>query len=1119
MSDKTTTTRGAAGGSASTGGATFASLIAAWCATRLLLATRASLPWDVPTGTSIGSIACENASDVDDLVVHLNPVGTIYVQIKHGLKARAELHKALAQLVRQFRHPTFSHLTDRLVIATDYSASSTIRTDLRTVLERCRRLPANVALETCATNRPAKKVLASVTAFFEQEWKVLSADTPATQEDLRAFLHCAQIWVLDPMSGPDDKTCIELLASVVNETNASRTWELLGTHCLKAAWLRQPFDRPSLWDLLDYKGIIASTRKMPLADSIANTTESARAMTIDRVNHRIRLKGYSADWYVERQDLDHHLETFLESGSRIMVVSGESGRGKSSWCANHCKSPSQRPTLLVRGDDLLAADERLFKSFSRLLRAWVGDHHGAVVPEPELLEWFQHTPLLIFVDGLDRAPGDFSSALRRWLDGTLGDLLASNSKLVLTARPETVAGVSAVLDQSDCVYQIDPKKRTVPVADFDYGEAMFAAQLRGNPSLARYRHPSMMDFCARMQLRSHDDSLTWIEVMSRFFAHRIGEVVGEYGLLDPRTRDFVRAVGKMLAKSADGVLTRSNLACLRREDGAVLEALHRANFIVDNGEIARIEPDELSEYVQGRYVSVADTIGRLEQVRQRPLKLGALRSALLELVLSDVESARTHIESVIRFLEATADPNVFAMICEVLRQFVDLNCANDTACRLAVIWREDNIFLHTSPGDLLLELLADNRWAPMVRVALLWQLASKENGYDWRMKHWFTPEYAGAPGVTPWRPAMLAALADAKTDGLSFLLERFDMRDGLPHTTEAVLGEVAQGVFLMSAESQMLNALTLLARAKTKSQRTMLTMLAQRFPEAVLAVLYEVAQGHILEPRVVSGMLLATLTNRVPAQTPVVAHKIKALPHMASCHRLLLRALSGACDEPAAYELVQEPDLEAYDVRALSNFRGSALAQLLEVLAQRVISGTAAQSLLREVAGAAGDETGARTVQNWCVRVLTALPSAASELAHVVEQIIHFALLAESAVHGLSDLARDLVDTQDKVAGNCMVFGCTGHGTDDMLTAAGVKLRWEIVDILIEREVDNANLATLASNIATRHPTSLHAFSRVLRLLDKHSSVRFSQQADAMAKIIPQIGEFVNKVRVARSTV
>lgn len=1078
--------KGSAGGSASTGGAAYASAVASWCAVKMMLGGGAKLPWGTPSSARIVEIACESDTEVDDLVLRLEPGGSVYLQIKHGLKWGLELKKAVAQLVRQFHAAGFSASDDRLVIATDHSASGSIRESLKKLISRFQGASTSVSLQTVAKNQAEREVLSKLAMLVKELWSS-HTDTKPTDAELCAFFACMDIFISDPLEGNDVHGAIESLGRVVDEANATSIWALLNNRCLKSAWLRQPFDLPGLWAHFRLEGVGVSPRGFPRA--------IARKMTSQLINLLSQSGRYHRQTYVARSEADELLSQFLANSKRLVIVGGGSGRGKSCWSAYHCDAAAGGARFdwraqLVRGEDLEPADKSLFASISRLIRAQAATMSVPIVNESEMNEWLREEPLLIFLDGLDRASAAFRGNLNRWLEGTLLDLASSCSKLVVTTRPESIGQLLALLGRSELLYEPHKGVQYLELTDFDKEEAESAAKSLGHPELARFRHPSLMSFSAHIRGAGVDvGHLQPHDIIEAYIQYRTQGIEAESGLLPEAISALIQRLAHTLAESPDGELDIENLDALRSTDSLAYDAVRRNNLLAVHQAIGRVEPDEVSEHLQGKYTDIESAFTRLSEILERPLKLGALRAALIRLAASDSTKARAHIERLLEALTEQRTDVLFSVACAVVSSLREWEQIRPLVACIAKAWPKQNFMAAFGFGKEFLEFLADSRWSPVQQLELLWELAPNESGYDWRQKHWLTPWYAPNYHTTPWRVVITGALYKAGRPGLEFLIHRMSCRDAFSDTSEANLGNVAQGLFVISAEKQFSNALAAATEAEPEIGRWIRRILAERYPNKVIRNLSNaVKQGQVPAKEVSEILEVVRRGNYDAAELLAVIRDLQGLEDAQHWHRECLRILSENGDEAAALELVRQRSIDESDLLTFEKYDGKAFAALAETVFSRIESGDVEMRALLGMR-LPREQRDIGLLLAKIAKLLRKFPKEATTIAEVVEFLIYGAYDATEIPNGLISLVEQILALSNADANRNIIYGVTGLQRDSMLTPSGAIVRHQLTELLVAMEADANNVRLMITHLATRHRGRGQAIEWIRELVRRHALV------------------------------
>lgn len=1117
------THRGSAGGSAAAGGVQYASAVAAWSAVKLLAATGASLPWDLTPGTAICAIHCESPTEVDDLVLTLTPGGTVYIQIKHGLGFSAEFKKALDQLIRQFRSPGFSSAQDRLVILTDDSATGSIRNHLVTVLERARKLPADHALVEVGKSNDTRDAFDRLQSAFDELWVEASGGAPATDAEFRAFLSCAYLTVCDPTSGRDGNYAVELLKRMCNESEATAIWKTLNQHFLNASVLRKPVDRPSLWETLAEHGYLLSTRKIRLPGREVRLGDLLKTMTQAVISKEASFDRYSFERYVPRRVVDQSFNAFIESEQKLMLVIGQSGTGKSSWCMAQADDISKAPVLLIQGESLTPSDTDIQSTAWRLVSQHVEAQGGQLSAKHEFLEWIAHTSLIVVVDGLDRASEPFRAKLQSWLENTIAFLLTASMKLVVTSRPETLSGMLNVLGmQQKIVYRHKEKEPYVVISDYDREEAAVAASLLGKPWLTKFRHPSLMAFAAAISERDAQTLLAPSRIIERYLDIVISKIQAQSGVLRESLDDFIDKLGMALVESEEGVLPRSAIGGLAERDRASFDALKRGNLLRFTDDSVRVEPDEISEFLQGRSLNIDRTIANLKSNLSRPLKLGALRAAIARLAWDSPLEAAATLTEIIKLFEHSPTMSTRAFAASVLLEMEDWSTLFSLAERLLSNWDVTNLLFRAKGYDSCLAIASDSRWSPMQRVQLLWLLVGGEDSYTWRSKHWLTPESAPNFTRTPWRYAMLDALGAAASDGLTFLLERFDSTEPLPNGTEANVADLAKGLFFLASGTQVATALDLLVQTSQQDASAIRYHVANQHPREALSWLRDRGIDSV------SNKLLWTLLEAIPKPSTIdsrdadFVREILQTSQDLEIRRQCLQILTGSGDEQSAIQLIEFPSLDMTDTALFNIYDGERYSRLVRQLIDRVIRKEVDPEALNGIASSI-PEAKRNSHVTLVAAVLTGwLRSSGADVARVAETaeyLLYEAFKMEVVPAPVFELVELILEANEPPANQYLIYAAVGGNFPESSSSAGKAFQKSLTKKLAEDLKAPENRSLMANLLIGKHWSVEYAVEMLCAMIDTQSGDALLDRIDDFLFVLPHTTEIVQRTKDARPRV
>ena len=208
------------GGAATTAGVRFQDTVAAWFAVRILADSAAVPVAGLPDDTVLEFLLAETTQPTDDLNAGTSADGLICVQAKTSLSLstgdESEFRKVIDQFVRQIvqgcpdgtGHRAFDMARDRLVLVVSGDAPTTIRADLRTVLQRLGSASA-VTLPgiLAAMGRSDHAAYDALRALFDDRWAA-HAGTASSDDVFFAFGRAMRVLVLDlTPDGADIGSC------------------------------------------------------------------------------------------------------------------------------------------------------------------------------------------------------------------------------------------------------------------------------------------------------------------------------------------------------------------------------------------------------------------------------------------------------------------------------------------------------------------------------------------------------------------------------------------------------------------------------------------------------------------------------------------------------------------------------------------------------------------------------------------------------------------------------------------------------------------------------------------------------------------------------------------------
>lgn len=1048
---------GAAGGSGNDIGSNYAASVAAWGAVNML-GRHADLPWGLSQDCSITRITCQSSlAEIDDIVLRLSTGGRVCIQAKHGLKKGKEFEKAVGQLVREFHSPYFKRGEDRLIIATDDYASAIVRNHLARILNRCNFPDFTPAKLDDVVSEFVSEDENEVWQYFrekvEDAW--LHSKHPLNKQQFCHFLMHTRIFVIDPRIDDVDKTdCIKRLRSDLQTDNPAGVWTVLIQLCAKAAAERLSYTREELFDALAQQKMIVTYAPARFT-AIRKGAEYLNEMQLKYAHHDDAI-------FLSRTTMDAEANAFLAGENQVLIFSGESGKGKTSWCTNLCAASQKEGYVLIHGDYLSENDTSLFSSLDRLITQHMREAATSLVAG-DVHDWLLQQSLVVVIDGLDRIPFAMMPRLINWFERTLNEIVTTKNKLILTTRPESLSSLSRFFP-TEAIYKKE-NQSFVTVHDFTEAEAVKVALMLGNLRLACYRHPGMMIFCHNLNLTDNDNTLSQTEIISRYTDHLIDHIVGQGGLTKNRVALFVENLGVALESAPAAVLEKTQYFSLMQQDRECYEAATRCNVLTDKNGTVRVEPDSVSEYLQGQHIDIGDQLRRLDKICEVPLKLGALRSRLEQDAQTQQYVVIDWLQQIIDRWKKRKNSDLLAMLCHVITELPHLQAAEKLIHEMAQEWDQRNLFLEAIGSDLL-KLLADKRWSYSKRLEMLWLLAKNESGYDWRIKHWLTPEYAPNFYSTPWKWVLLREIEADKKAGFDFLIAHFSNKDFFSDTREAVIGDLARGLFYLSAVSDIHLALQ---RLEHHEEYGMVGVLTRGMQDQIVAELPELISASTVQVNALSVILATLVEHRctnIPLPLITVLHSMEDNNNYAEI-LLLVRQVLALSGNYNACQLLMQGKLHYAEVSIINVFSGQEFCQLIDIVFRKISSGEIDKTVIRAFVFFQLDREKLMILKNGINKFRSENVQFITSVADIIEMMIYQSYTIEDIPDDFSEFILSFFEN-DIVLEN-IIYACSGYDKEGDLTQQGRALRRELLMALSKFITSTESVSLLTSNLTSRH--------------------------------------------------
>ncbi len=438
-------------------GARYQNQVTAWLAVKMLV-ERPAAP--ILARGTLTYIAAESGEAVDDVLAGNNQGSFAFVQAKRriSLSSRegSDLEGVVNQSVRQIaaavepdKRPwsrTLNPNSDRLVLLTSSDSPATIRTHMRSALQRMGGLHPEQNIMAAAKNRPEADALTDLGTLLNREWEKVTASAP-TVEEQKLFLKLFDVEVLDPDDGEihESGAKTDLAAFVLQDASQEHfAWTSLVTICGASATRQTGFTIEGL-----RRSLRADNLALKAVPSFDADIEALRRYTKTTLDHlaglsRIRIGG--RELKVDRLAVTELIRVAEQTSS---LVVGQPGAGKSGATYDTARR------LEERGHDVIcfAVDRLDFTSLSQV-QAELGLKH----PLTDVIKASDGNGKgIILIDALDAArvaaAGEVILALIQELkNGSRWNVVASVRKWDLRYNPDlraTFRSTSAIHVSSD----------------------------------------------------------------------------------------------------------------------------------------------------------------------------------------------------------------------------------------------------------------------------------------------------------------------------------------------------------------------------------------------------------------------------------------------------------------------------------------------------------------------------------------------------------------------------------------------------------------------------------------------------------------------------------------------
>lgn len=791
----------------------------------------------------------------------------------------------------------------------------------------------------------------------------------------------------------------------------------------------------------------------------------ARASDVERLMADIRQgpmrRTGPVAHYVGRPTLHREFETFMASPARLFAVVGGSGQGKSTWAdwlRDH--SPPAARADVIRGEDIHASDQHVADTIARILKSRPLGGLASDDLVQAVLDWLDDASRLIVIDGIDRAPAAAIPTLHEWLNRTFAMANHGSTRFVVTSRQAAWALVAPDLHIGIGEYAHRPEGAATagfPALELgllsrDEAGAVYRAYgLMPPREQARFfRVPGLIAREAVIRSSPGVSVGPRIAVLSDILEDLRRQLQRNAQIGSQQFARLVELIGEALVETRDGRIDAVALRNRAPDTLAALDAALEAGVGVIDGDLIRIEPDDLLEYLMAL---------RLDPERARALLNGhgsdlfiggaALAAAGLEQVGDD--SVRAAIE-ILRD-GAGHDSPAMAAAARAITELRSKTLIREQLEALLRSWTLPNILLGNSPLVRLIDE-ADLPAAERLEAAMI--LAPGEDSWDWRGKYFYDSDMRNKRLITGFGRAAARVVAEDAEGALSFLLRLADEAEASAAGFDRHESVVSGLLYLAIDGAPALSARIAWAE-RSSSRRWLLDRVSNLQPAAVAELL-----GTILAPpddRDAAIQHLWSMTYEPPAESRgdfefQLAVAAAARAHLVSdvtnrqAVRLLVAGLMAGHDEADEARLAALwPDVDE------------------EVFwsAMEVRTGDRVKLLAERVGGTAPIES-----RDWLLRMMPAelfsveewegvtavLEAAAKDglghAASIALESLLYRATAQGEIERLMPLARKFASSSEaEVRGPLTYFA--GGPFSNREPAAGAA-REELLDLLVEHE-------------------------------------------------------------------